>query len=53
MIVYVLNQSVYLIGSVPGRYPSEKKIFGHLRLRKVNYFLVKNEILSVKCENII
>ncbi|RNA20174.1 tyrosyl-DNA phosphodiesterase 1 [Brachionus plicatilis] len=27
--------NVFLIGSCPGRFPSSKKIFGHVRLRKV------------------
>jgi len=27
--------NVFLIGSIPGRFPASKKLFGHLRLRKI------------------
>lgn len=30
-----LKSSVFLIGSIPGRFPASKKLFGHLRLRKI------------------
>lgn len=38
-LIVKLKKSVFLIGSVPGRFPATKKIFGHLRLRKVIYFI--------------
>lgn len=29
------SANVFLVGSIPGRYPANKKLFGHLRLRKI------------------
>ena len=37
--------SVFLIASAPSRMPSNKTEFGHLRLKKVKYFLNKYKYL--------